>query len=40
MVFELIPCYRNSDNVCGFYDIVTDTFYLNAGSGEFTYEAL
>ena len=30
------PCYRKSDNVPGWYDTRTDTFYTNAGSGAFT----
>lgn len=33
---ELYPCYRKSDNVIGMYDVVTDTFYTNSGSGTFT----
>lgn len=31
-----IPCYRKSDNVIGFYDTVSKTFFANAGSGSFT----
>ena len=34
-IFELIPCYRKSDNVLGMYDVVNDVFYTNAGTGEF-----
>ena len=33
---HLVPCYRKADNVIGLYDIVTDTFYTNIGSGAFT----
>lgn len=33
-VLALIPCYRNSDNVNGFYDTVNDQFYT-AVSGTF-----
>lgn len=33
---DFIPCYRKSDNKPGMYDLVTDTFFTNAGSGEFT----
>ena len=33
---EFIPCYRKADNKPGMYDIVTQTFYTNAGTGEFT----
>lgn len=32
---ELVPCYRNSDNEPGLYDLVNDTFYTNAGTGSF-----
>ncbi len=35
-VFNLIPCYRKSDNKPGMYDLVSNTFYTNSGSGEFT----
>lgn len=31
-----IPCYRKSDNVIGLYDIITDEFKTNAGTGSFT----
>lgn len=36
LVRDIYPCYRKSDNKSGMYDLVTDTFYTNAGSGEFT----
>lgn len=36
LIMGLIPCYRKSDNVIGMYDLVTDTFYTNAGTGTFT----
>lgn len=32
-----IPCYRKSDREPGLYDIVTDTFYTNNGTGAFNY---
>lgn len=32
---ELYPCYRKADNVAGMYDVITDTFYTNQGSGAF-----
>ena len=32
----LLPCYRISDNVIGMYDVVSNTFYTNAGTGTFT----
>lgn len=31
---EFIPCYRKSDNVGGFYDLVTETFYTDVISGN------
>lgn len=31
------PALRNSDNKPGLYDLVTNTFFTNAGSGEFLY---
>lgn len=33
---DLYPCYRKSDSKPGMYDIVNNTFYTNAGTGEFT----
>lgn len=30
------PCYRKADNVPGWYDTRTDTFYTNEGTGSFT----
>lgn len=35
LIDDFIPSYRNSDNVIGLYDIVTDKFYTNSGSGTF-----
>lgn len=32
---DLVPCYRKSDNEIGMYDLVTNTFYTNKGSGSF-----
>jgi len=32
-----IPCYRILDNVIGMYNITTNTFLTNAGTGTFTY---
>ena len=40
LVRDYIPCYRNSDNVVGMYDLVNNVFYTNAGAGAFTYGAL
>lgn len=33
VVKHLIPCYRKSDRVCGFYDIIGNEFYTNKGTG-------
>ena len=35
LVRDFIPARRDSDSVLGMYDLVTDTFYTNAGSGSF-----
>ena len=35
LVRNFIPCYRNSDNVIGMYDLVNNVFYTNAGTGTF-----
>ena len=35
LVIDLIPARRNSDNAVGMYDTVSDTFFTNAGTGEF-----
>ena len=37
LIRDFIPCYRNSDNEVGLYDLVNDTFYTNQGTGAFTY---
>lgn len=31
----LVPCYRISDGVIGFYDVVGAVFYVNQGNGTF-----
>lgn len=36
LTFNGIPARRNSDNVLGMYDTVTNTFLTNAGRGTFT----
>lgn len=33
LLTELIPCYRESDNVAGFYETGTQSFLTNQGSG-------
>jgi len=35
-VFDMIPCYRVSDGEIGMYDLVSNTFFTNAGTGTFT----
>lgn len=35
LVQNLIPARRNSDNVLGMYDTISNTFLTNAGTGEF-----
>ncbi len=35
LVGNFIPARRNSDGVLGMYDTVTNTFFTNAGTGEF-----
>ena len=35
LIHHYIPCYRKSDNEIGVYDIVTDEFLTNSGTGEF-----
>lgn len=37
LVRDFIPCYRNSDNEVGLYDLVNNVFYTNRGTGSFTY---
>jgi hypothetical protein len=37
IVADFVPCYRKSDNKPGMYDLVTGTFFTNAGTGEFLY---
>lgn len=34
-VRDFIPCYRKADNEPGMYDLASNTFYTNAGAGEF-----
>ena len=35
VISELIPCYRIADGVIGMYDLITNTFHTNEGTGEF-----
>lgn len=36
LIADFVPCYRKSDNVAGFYDLVRQRFFTNGGSGSFT----
>lgn len=33
---DFIPCYRKADQEIGMYDLVTNTFFTNSGTGTFT----
>lgn len=35
IIANFIPCYRKSDSEPGMYDLVSGTFFTNAGTGEF-----
>lgn len=35
LVRDFIPCYRNSDNEAGLYDLINNVFYTNQGVGKF-----
>lgn len=35
LIIDLVPCYRNSDNKPGMYDLVSGGFFVNQGSNEF-----
>jgi hypothetical protein len=35
-LYDLVPCYRKSDDEIWMYDLVTNTFYTNEGTGTFT----
>ena len=40
LVKDLVPAMRDSDSVVGMYDLVSDTFLTNAGTGTFNYGIL
>ncbi len=40
IIRNLVPCYRNSDNVAGLYDTANSVFYTNSGTGNFTYNTI
>lgn len=35
LVRNFVPCYRKSDSVIGMFDTVSETFFTNAGAGDF-----
>lgn len=35
LISDLVPCYRNSDNVAGLWDRIREVFLTNAGTGIF-----
>ena len=37
LVRDFVPCYRNSDNAIGLYDLENKAFYENKGTGGFVY---
>ena len=37
LIHAFIPCYRNSDNKVGMYDILGNTFYSSVSGVEYTY---
>ena len=37
LIRDFIPCYRNSDVKVGLYDLISKSFFENAGNGYFTY---
>lgn len=32
---NFVPCYRENDNAIGLYDLVTNNFFTNQGTGSF-----
>lgn len=36
IIADYVPCYRKADDVIGMYDLVSNTFFTNAGTGTFT----
>ena len=37
LVHNFVPCYKNSNNELGMYDLITNAFFTNQGTGTFTY---
>ena len=40
LIRNFIPCYRNSDNKVGLYDLINNVFYTNQGTGSFVYGSI
>lgn len=40
VVMDLVPAMRDSDSVVGMYDLVSNTFLTNSGTGTFNYGTL
>ena len=40
LVRHFVSCYRKSDGVAGMFDVVTQKFFTNAGTGDFTAEGI
>lgn len=36
VLIDLVPCYRKADGEVGMFDLVSQTFFANAGTGDFT----
>lgn len=36
VIHNYIPCYRKSDGEVGIYDLISQQFFINSGTGEFT----
>lgn len=36
VIRDYVPCYRESDNVPGLYDVINNVFYINNGEGNFS----
>lgn len=36
LIRDIVPAKRSSDSVIGYYDLVTNTFYINRGTGTIT----
>lgn len=36
VLIDLVPCYRKADGEVGMFDLVSQAFFANAGTGDFT----